>query len=111
MRWNKKIHFTGLEKRVHHSQIWGKHWTNNNLDNKYGSRLKHLHKFPEDFPQKDPMAWIYPVEALGEFRRWMDDIYVNTKFPNYLANKVNKGELPNVNVSALIQAIKPIKLN
>ncbi len=90
---------------------WGKHWCGNSFDEKYGLRRKHLHVFPEDFPQKDPMAWIYPVEALGEFRRWMDDIYVTEKFGTYLNNKAKKGGLNNVDIQALVQAVQPARLN
>ena len=90
---------------------WGKHWSDNNLDRSYGIRRKHLHIFPKDFPQKDPMAWIYPVEALGDFRRWMDDIYVSDKFGVYLTNKAKKGALTNVDIPALIKAVQPARLN
>ncbi|ENK2328264.1 hypothetical protein AB3A96_004386 [Vibrio vulnificus] len=57
------------------------------------------------------MAWIYPVEALGEFRRWMDDIYVTEKFGTYLNNKAKKGGLNNVDIQALVQAVQPARLN
>ncbi|NVN81106.1 MULTISPECIES: hypothetical protein [unclassified Vibrio] len=90
---------------------WGKHWCSNEFDGKYGERRKHLHVFPEDFPQRDPMAWIYPVEALGEFRRWMDDVYVSEKFGTYLNNKAKKGALTHVDIPALVQAVQPARLN
>lgn len=90
---------------------WSKHWTDNNLESKHGGRCKFKHIFPEDFPQKDPMAWIYPVEALGEFRLWMDDIYISEKFGKYLNNKVKKGDLTNVDILALVQAVQPVRLN
>ncbi|MBQ4890766.1 hypothetical protein J8L86_12970 [Shewanella sp. MMG014] len=90
---------------------WGKHWTNNNLSTRFGERCKHQHKFPEDFPQRDPMAWIYPVDALGEFRKWMDDVYVTQKFEQYLNTKVKSGKLNNVDVTALIEAVQPVRLN
>lgn len=90
---------------------WGKHWSKNGFDGRYGQRRKHQHVFPKDFPQRDPMAWIYPVEALGEFRKWMDDVYVAEKFETYLSNKAQKGGLTNVNISALIKAVQPARLN
>ncbi|WP_318421344.1 hypothetical protein [Photobacterium leiognathi] len=70
--------------------VWGKHWSDNSFDKKYGLRQKHPHVFPTDFTQKDPMAWIYPVKALGKFRYWMDNIYVTEKFGTYLKNKAKK---------------------
>ncbi|MBS2783200.1 hypothetical protein [Aeromonas salmonicida] len=90
---------------------WGKHWGDNTLDHKYGNRIKHRHNFPVDFPQKDPMAWIYPVDALGEFRRWMDNIYVTQKFGPYLHKKLKDGKLNNIDVPALIAAVQPVRLN
>ncbi len=90
---------------------WGKHWTKNLFDGKHGQRIKHQHIFPEDFPQRDPMAWIYPVESLGEFRNWMDNVYVADKFGTYLTNKAKKGSLANVDIPALVQAVQPARLN
>ena len=90
---------------------WGKHWGSNSFDQKYGERHKYRHVFPENFPQRDPMAWIYPVEALGEFRLWMDDVYVSEKFVSYLNNKAKKGGLNNVDIPALIEAVQPVRLN
>lgn len=90
---------------------WGKHWTSNELDGKFGNRTKFQHVFPDDFPQKDPMAWIYPVDALGEFRRWMDDVYLSDKFGIYLTNKAKKGGLGAVDVQSLISAVQPARLN
>lgn len=92
-------------------QAWGKHWLSKNFDTRFGDRRKHLHVFPEDFPQKDPMAWIYPVDALGEFRRWMDDVYVTQKFENYLNTKAKAGKLKSVDIVALIEAVQPVRLN
>ena len=66
--------------------------------------------FPEDFPQKDPNAWIYPIEALGESRRWMDNVYVSEKFGAYLYNKAKKGGLGNVDIPALVKSVQPISL-
>ncbi|TMO71932.1 hypothetical protein [Pseudoalteromonas aurantia] len=85
---------------------WGKHWNSNNFDAKFGLRQKHLHKFPEEFPQKDPMAWVYPVEALGEFRKWMDNVYLSGKFEKYLANKKPEG----VDIKALVAAVQPARI-
>jgi hypothetical protein len=89
---------------------WGKVWRDNNYDSQFGDRIKHLHKFPADFPQKDPEAWIYPVDSLGEFRKWIDGIYIRTKFPKYLANKAKSGQLPDLDVKTLVEAIQPVRL-
>lgn len=73
---------------------WGKHWIASNLESKYGERLKHPHYFPEWFPQSavNPVdAWIYPAQALGDFRIWLYQTYVPTNFPKYIQGKVKQG--------------------
>jgi len=92
-------------------QVWGKVWRENNYDSSFGERVKHLHIFPENFPQKDPLAWIYPVDSLGEFRKWIDGVYLRTKFPNYLANKSKSGQLPNLDIKTLIEAVQPARID
>lgn len=89
---------------------WGKEWIDNNYDSKFGGRVKFLHKFPDNFPQKDSEAWIYPVDSLGEFRRWIDGVYLRTKFPKYLASKSKRGQLPNLDIKSLIDAVQPARL-
>ncbi|KGJ90011.1 hypothetical protein [Colwellia psychrerythraea] len=91
-------------------QHWGRDWSDKEYNKTFGERIKHRHLFPDDFPQKNPEAWIYPVEALGEFRKWMDGSYLRVKFPSYLANKAKKGALPNSEVKALIEAVQPARL-
>lgn len=78
--------------------IWSNHWTINEFDNAYGTRIKFDHNYPQYFPQaksNPQLAWCYPEGALGEFRRWFRDGYIgNGKFANYLTNAVKKKELP-----------------
>ncbi|MDX6496973.1 MAG: hypothetical protein QOG23_233 [Blastocatellia bacterium] len=74
--------------------LWSGYWAENDFDEVYGPRLKHPHYYPDWFPQSaiNPVdAWIYPAEALGQFRIWIYRKYVPLKFPKYLAGKVKKG--------------------
>ena len=77
---------------------WGRHWTANNLDEKYEPRIKFEHNYPSYFPQalSNPQEpWCYPEMALGEFRRWIREAYIGEgKFEKYLAEKVKQKELP-----------------
>lgn len=77
---------------------WSKHWVANDFDATYGSRAKYPHVYPDYFPQAQANgsidAFIYPVEALGEFRRWIYAEYLPNKFPNYLKGQVKKGAIP-----------------
>jgi hypothetical protein len=90
---------------------WGAVWRDKNFDEELGKRIKFLHKFPDNFPQKDSEVWIYPMEALGKFRLWLDNNYLRTKFPKYLASKAKKGQLLSSDVKGLIEAVQPARLN
>lgn len=85
-------------------QAWAKHWNDNNLEAKYGPRIKHPHNYPDYFPQSEsnpqPMN-VYPVEALGEFRRWMDKTYI----PD---GQIAKGTLPPSTAEILLTAVQPM---
>lgn len=88
---------------------WGKYWTNNNLTEKYGERTRHPHVYPDWFPQHKagPVeAWVYPDDALGEFRRWMQQSYLPTKFPAYIESKSKAGAIPKVDVAKLLSQVK-----
>lgn len=92
---------------------WGKHWTSSNLDDKYGKRTKYPHVYPDWFPQHraGPVeAWVYPDDALGEFRRWMQQSYLPTKFPAYIAVKAKEGAIPNVDAVKLLNQVKKPEL-
>ena len=77
---------------------WAKHWTTNNLADTYGKRRKFEHNYPDYFPQSqsNPQEpWCYPDGALGEFRRWLREVYIGAgKFAKYITGQVKKRELP-----------------
>ena len=72
-------------------QHWAKYWDENNLDAKFGDRKKFPHRYPKDHPQarsNPQIANCYPLDALGEYRRWLQDEYIEGgKFKNYLKGK------------------------
>jgi hypothetical protein len=78
-------------------QHWSKHWTESGLDLVY-NRGKYPHCYPDSHPQakSNPQeSWCYPLAALGDFRQWLQDVYLEGgKFKAYLGAKVSKGELP-----------------
>ena len=77
---------------------WSKHWSDIAGDQRFGSRCKYQHNYPDYFPQAaaNPQEpWCYPEEALGEFRRWFRDTYIaQGKFQNYIEGKVREKKLP-----------------
>lgn len=76
---------------------WATHWKTSNLAERFGERGVYDHYYPTYFPQalSNPQpAHCYPDEALPEFRRWMREVYLPTKLPEYLKSKVKQGSLP-----------------
>lgn len=78
--------------------VWGRHWTANNLEEKYGARKLFPHRYPDYFPQAAAnefvKANIYPESALPEFKQWIREVYLPHKYPAYLESKVKQGALP-----------------
>lgn len=92
---------------------WANHWRDANLEAKYGAREKHVHNYPDDYPQaaSNPQdIWVYPVEALGSFRRWLDEVYIPEKFPAYLNGKVKQRVLARAAANMLLAAVTPATL-
>lgn len=99
VRWysgqrNRKARSIDRRDGIH----WSKYWTENNLQQKYGERIKYDHCYPDYFPlsESNPQdCWCYPENALGEFRKWLREIYIGEgKFKNYLDDKIKKKMLP-----------------
>lgn len=88
---------------------WGKHWDENGFDARFGERIRHDHNYPDYFPQatSNPQEiWVYPLDALIEFRKWLQAVYVTTKLPAYLNRKVSDGRLPAGAAKALLLEAK-----
>tara|TARA_R110002073_G_scaffold329479_2_gene511970 strand:- start:12772 stop:13650 length:879 start_codon:yes stop_codon:yes gene_type:complete len=91
-------------------QAWAKHWSSQELSNSFGERKKHPHHFPESFPQTDQDVWVYPIQALGDFRLWLQRSYLPGKFPGYIKRKASQGALPVSQVELLLGAITTAEL-
>lgn len=94
-------------------QHWGRHWTDNLLHTLYGDRCKYPHNYPESHPQSksNPQwPWAYPLAALGAYRGWLQDSYIEGgKFSGYLNGKVAKDELaPSVAQLAIAAIVPPL---
>ena len=78
-------------------QHWGRCWTDNGLAKKFGERVQYMHDYPSTFPQaaSNPQTpWAYPDAALPHFRKWVRDVYIKTKLPEFLKTKAKQGQLP-----------------
>lgn len=97
---------------------WGKFWAKESMSAAHGDRKKYPHDYPAYFPQSmsNPQpAYCYPESALPDFRRWMREIYLPEKLPNYLNSKVRDGALPpsfaELSIKALSSGIDPRRLS
>lgn len=94
--------------------IWSTYWQSNKLEVKYGSRIKHPHEYPKSFRQSAATsieAWVYPVESLGVFRKWLYEVYLMEKFPTYLNKKVSTGAIVSNDAIKLLDTLqKPANL-
>lgn len=76
---------------------WGRHWTSAKLEERFGPRATFPHYYPSYFPQalSNPQpAKCYPEDAIPAFRRWMREVYIPYKMPDYLRSQVQQGKLP-----------------
>lgn len=90
-------------------QHWARHWRNEKLADVYGPHGTYAHNYPLYFPQalSNPQsACCYPEDALPAFRRWMRDIYMRTKLPNYLKSQVQQGKILAITATAAIGLIE-----
>ncbi len=89
--------------------VWAKHWADARLEAKFGERKSYEHRYPSDYPQSasERAAWMYPLDALVEFRKWLDDEYLPKKYPTYLKGKVKQGALPASTAELLLAAFVP----
>jgi hypothetical protein len=93
-------------------QHWSKYWIDHELASIYPARKRYPHRYPDSHPQSksNPQeSWCYPLEALGAYRQWLQDVYIEGgKFKSYLAGKVAKGDLaPSVAHLAITALAQP----
>lgn len=94
---------------------WSAFWIKNNYCSTYGDRKKWPHRYPDDHPQakSNPQeSWCYPLTALGEYRNWLQDEYIEGgKFRGYLQTKVSRGEIAPSIAQLAIDAIEPKRIS
>ncbi|NLS06888.1 hypothetical protein HGP14_26645 [Rhizobium sp. P32RR-XVIII] len=85
------------------------------LAEEYDVRRKYPHWYPESHPQSKANpheSWCYPIAALGDFRTWLQDEYLEGgKFRNYLQGKVKKGDLPPSFAELALEILEPLRLS
>lgn len=90
---------------------WSRFWDEGGLAGQFGARAKYPHNYPDTHPQSQANpheSWCYPLAALGAFREWLQDTYIEGgKFSTYLQGKVKRGELPPSVAQLAISTIVP----
>lgn len=93
---------------------WSRFWDDNKLAEKFGARDKYPHHYPDTHPQAQANpheSWCYPLAALGAFREWLQDVYIEGgKFSTYLDGKVKRGELQPSVAQLAISTIIPAQI-
>lgn len=91
-------------------QLWSKYWVDSGMDYHFDHKRRlYDHVYPPDYPQaaSDRQAWMYPADALGRFRAWLDEVYLPEKYPEYIKRKVKSGALPASRAELLLAATIP----
>lgn len=94
-------------------QRWSREWEQQNYETPFGARRRFEHCYPSYYEQaqSNPQEiWIYPVESLGVFRRWLEQTYIPNQFPTYLDGKVRKRALARSEADRLLAAVVPAQL-
>lgn len=88
--------------------LWSKMWVAKGYDKKFGKRQQCYHNYPSYYRQaraNPQLIYIYPDSSLPVFRAWLR-VYVESKFPAYLLNKVKQKAIPKAGAAAAIEAFK-----
>lgn len=88
---------------------WSNHWKAQQLEVKYGARATYPHYYPAYWAQSlsNPQTpFCYPEEALGAFKRWLREVYVPFKMPEYLKGQVKLGKIGSGEATATIAALE-----
>lgn len=90
-------------------QHWAKYWKDNDLAERFGKREVFHHRYPDDHPQakSNPQtANCYPIEALGTYRIWLEEVYLDGgKFATYLKGRTR--EVPPSVAQLAIRRLSP----
>ncbi len=87
--------------------MWAKHWNSNGLAQRHGERARHPHLFPDYWAQAaaEIECWVYPLPALGDFKVWLQEVYLPEKYPAYIAKKTREGAIDASRATLLLSAL------
>lgn len=91
-------------------RVWSKYWDDENLNAVYGRRERFEHQYPSYYPQSaagPQEAYCYPEDALGEYRKWMREVYLKDKLPNYLKSKISSGAIDQKTATQITESYNP----
>lgn len=91
-------------------QRWSKYWISESLEVVHGPRKKFEHDYPLYFPQaaSNPQTpYCYPDDALGDFRQWFRQTYLEEHLPEYLKTQARIGKIKPAIATKALSAFKP----
>lgn len=95
-------------------KAWSAFWTDKNLNEKFGDRIRYDHEYPPYYPQakSNPQpSYAYPEAALGVFREWLRENYITVNFPKYILSKAKQGAIQPSTAQQVIETFIPKKLH
>lgn len=90
-------------------KVWARHWRTEKLAEKFGSELRFEHFYPGFYAQaiSNPQTPLcYHEDSWPAFRRWLRDVYIPTKLPEYLKRLVAKNAISASEASGAIAALE-----
>jgi hypothetical protein len=90
-------------------QRWSQYWIAEDLEIFHGERIKYQHDYPVYFPQaiSNPQTpYCYPEDALGDFRKWFRDAYLDKHLADYLNNQAKIGKIKPAIATKAIETFK-----
>ena len=93
---------------------WSKYWSAESLDVLHGDRITFEQDYPLYFPQaaSNPHSpYCYPDDALGDFRKWFRETYLESHLPEYLQTQSKIGKIKPAIATKAIEAFKAKSLS
>ena len=90
-------------------KVWARHWRTERLGERFGTALRFEHFYPDFYSQalSNPQTPLcYHEDSLPAFRRWIRNVYIPTKLPQYLKRLVADGRIGSEEASGVVLALE-----
>ena len=90
-------------------KVWARHWRTEKLAAKFGRELRFEHFYPDFYSQaiSNPQTPLcYHEDSWASFRRWLREVYIPLKLPQYLKRLVARGVIQTEEASGVVAALE-----